>query len=461
MDIIILIGVLALILLILFIYYFTVLRKPKKLKEMKALVNAGKYDPAISGLQKIVKENNFDFEAHKLLGDAYLKTGKKKLAIVEYRFAEKDMSSQSLDYETEVRKNLADLLEETEDYKGALEEYLLVIKANPKDAASMYKAGTLFIKLKNIEKALQYLKAAVAVNPNESDYQFELGKIFYKLNSFSEAIEHLEACIKLNGRHFEAYLFAGYCHKDLQDYGKAQEYFTIAERSKENKAEALLQNGICLTNLGNYSKVISELGRAIKLTGQINPETLNKIRYFLANAYEKQNKITDAIEQWEKIMKNNPKFRDVAAKMEQYESVRESDYLKDYMTSSAEIFSDMCQRIVSEGMQFSINDSQLQGNELVDIGVRETTAMLSKPVLRLFRFSRQNTPVSYSFLRSSLDILKANNYQICIVVSVSGFDVKAKEFATSRPFQLIKGETLNSWLTMLDNGQQIELKTES
>ena len=89
-PIITLIIILAALIIGLLIYYIKILANPQLLKNIEKDIQSGQYNSAIKKLQTIIKKNNFDYNAHFLLAKAYMLSGNNKMAIVEFRIAEKN-----------------------------------------------------------------------------------------------------------------------------------------------------------------------------------------------------------------------------------------------------------------------------------------------------------------------------------------------------------------------------------
>lgn len=454
-----LIGLLVILIAGLGVYYFKIIMSPQKLKEIEKVINTKQYPQAIKSLQAIIKSNNFDYDAHRLLGKCYMLSGNPKMAIMELRQAEKDIENRPISYETEIRENLASLYEAAGDKKEALQEYILLLKSDSKNGGLFFRVGKIFSELGSDDKALQYLRMAAKLEPGNSEFCFVLGKTLYLSGQNIDAITELTNAVRIDSRNFQACYFLGMALKEQQEFGKAIELFESAERERDLTTKAILAKAICYTQVGNYVKVISEITRGLRLSSKSDPDTMLSLRYFLANAYEIQREIGSAIEQWEAIHKENPKYKEVPAKLEQYKAIRQSDSLKDYMCESVADFSQRCHKIV-EKMDLAIHEEKVINKETIDILAREQTKMMSKPILRLFRFTRISDPVPLDFLREALEFMKNHNAQMCIYASAAGFSSTAKNFANTRPFQLVEADLLNHWLMMAEKDQMIPLTSE-
>jgi tetratricopeptide (TPR) repeat protein len=367
------------------------------------------------------------------------------MAIVEYRVSEKNVDNEPSSYEIDIRTNLAKLLWDTNDFKEALEEFILLLKVDPKNADAYHMAGKCYIKLGAYDKAIQYFRHAIKYNPQLQDAYFDLGLALYESQALAEALNEFIYSIKFNPKNYRAYYYMGAIYRQLQDYAKAIECLNIAERDKEVQVQSILNKGTCYLALGNIPKTIEELVRGIKLHTAID-NTLFMMRYYLAEAYEQKKDVTSAIEQWEKISAHNSKFKDVGAKLEQYSDIRASDILKDYISSPISEFQNICNQVI-KAMELTVVDSTIINNDEVHITAREASKMVGKTLLKLVIFTRINEPVPEEKVRASLDLFKSMNAQMCIIFSNSGYTRGAREFANTRPFEVYDSKKINELLS--------------
>ena len=445
-GILVLLGILVLTILILGVYYVRLLTKPQQLSSIAKDIETKNYALAIKRLQAILQRNPEDHEAHRMLAKAYQGSGNIKMAIVEYRFAEKGVDHEVAAYEIDVRSSLAGLLHDNKEYKEALEEYVLLLKIDPKNAEAYHKAALCYQKLGAFDRAVQYFKLAVKANPQLQEAYFDLGVALFEAENYQEALNELAFSIKYNPKNYRAYYYMGVIYRNLQDFVKAVECLDAAERDKEVQVQAIMYKALCYVNIGNLAKVIEECTRGLRIH-TASDQTSHILRYTLAEAHETRKDITSALEQWEKIYSQNPKFRDVASKLEQYQDVRASDVLKDYMSSPAPQFQQLCQRVV-DALGLVTVDARLIHNDEVQVTARESTKMVGKTLLKFLIFTRYNEPLNEAQLRGYLDLMKTMNCQITILFSNSGFNRQAREFGSSRPFEMFDAKKINELLTL-------------
>ena len=361
--------------------------KKKKLDVIKNYIRNQDYKKAMSSLKAIINKNQFDYPSHKLLGDVYSLTNNKKLAIVEYRFAEKGIQSEPIAYEVELRRHLSSALEENGNQKEALEELLLLLKIDEKNPELFYSIAKFYFKLGNSEKSINYMYMAVNLDPKNHKSYYELGMILYKSSRYVNAIDAFNKCLKINKDDLDAYYYLGSSYRQVQDYKNAISALNIAERKKEYRANAFLNKGICYIQLGNEAQAIDELTNSLK-HNKTNDKSKLFAHYYMASIYEDKGEIINAIDHWEQIHRIDNHFKDVVLKLNHHQDLRSSDFLKEFMICSLNDFKEMSKQILSQ-MEFDIHDFRdTDDNEnIICIAKEETKTMLgTRSVLKYLIF---------------------------------------------------------------------------
>ncbi|HMB00955.1 MAG TPA: tetratricopeptide repeat protein, partial [Spirochaetota bacterium] len=421
--------------LILIIYISRFFIQPKKLDDVEKEINSGQTTTAIRKLRNLLRKQPENYKAHYLLGKANKKNKNNQMAIMELHQAEKGIDNETTDFEINVRRLLSDIHMENNDYKSALEEYLLLTKIDTDNKKVFYNIGRIYKSKNHYRKAVSYFKQATQIDSNFSPAYYELGVCLYETANYSEALTQLSKCIKLNKKNYYAYFYLGLIHKQLQDNNKAIEFLEQAERESSIRSKVVLNLGICHIAIGNLPKAIEELTRALKIHTSRDNILLN-IRHFLAMAYEQSNDLVPAIEQWEKITAQSPGYKGVDEKLNQYNDLRHSDSLKEFINSSLADFQKLCSRIV-EQQNLTLHEINRINNEKITIVGREASNMIAaKAQLKLFIFSRENITITEKDIRNYLQLMKNNNCSLAYIYSINTFNASAKKFAENRPIEL-------------------------
>jgi tetratricopeptide (TPR) repeat protein len=202
-------------------------------------------------------------------------------------------------------------------------------------------------------------------------------------------------------------------------------------------------------------RAIPDLERAVNVITDEGAQDSLYARYFLGICYEKIRELDKAIAQWDKIYAQKKNFRDVGAKLAQYQELRSDDNIKDYLTSAPGDFMELCKMVVNQTMALQVqNEKKLSdGCEIVAIENDSAKWRNTRKMPRLIRFYRSPDPVDEPKVRSILDDAKEKNIARTAIVTSAEFTRAALDYANSRPIELFNKEKLQTMLQGLNTAQ--------
>jgi tetratricopeptide (TPR) repeat protein len=420
---------------------------PKRVDGISELIKRGKAQTAIKAAKALLAKDPRNADARYILGKAYLADKKDELALIEFKTLTESGNLGEQTPEEEFRRELARLFAKNKKDEDALKEYILLIKLNPQNADYYYEAGKLFSERNRSDMAANYLKKAAELSPRDPEIQLELGKLLYKSKNLAEAKPALERSLKLK-YDATAYYYLGKIQKDGKDFQGAIATLEKAARDQNFRLRALLERGSCYMSLNAPDKAIPDLERAVR---SISAETAQEslyARYFLAMCYEKTREMDKAIAQWDKIHAVKQGFRDVEAKLAQYQDLRTDDAVKDFLSSNQQGFMAICTKLISSGLSLQVKQARSipDGGEFVAIENDSEKWRNTRKMPRLIRIYRSPDLVDDSKIRSILDDAKAQNMVRAAVISSSGFTGSALEYAESRSVELFNKDKLQALL---------------
>lgn len=423
---------------------------PKKLATLANLIKQGKNAPVIRSAKQIVAKEPRNFEAHYLLGLAYLNENKNELALMEFKTINQIGSFSALCPEPEFREKIASLYRKFNQPEEALKEYLLLIKKNPERADYYYNAGELFEERNRTDKAINYYRKTIELDPRHSNAHYKLGILLYRSKKPVEAKDELEKAIKIKPDNYQAYFYVGRLLKEGHDYVGALHAFEKAQRDPEQKLKSLVERGVCYMSMNNLENAITELERAVKLSQNDSSSETLYAHYFLGLCYEKLRNIDKAIENWEMVYSKKANFRDVAEKLSQYHDLRQDDKIKDYITASMDEFFEICKAVAGK-MDLNIRDVNDIPNGCQIIAVEGNSKWRNaRKMPKLLRFLRTPDLIPESTVRGMHEDMKKLSVTRGMIFSSSNFSRKAQEFAETRPIDLVDGEKLQGLLKKVD-----------
>jgi tetratricopeptide (TPR) repeat protein len=424
---------------------------PMKLTQLQLLFNQNKLPLVIKSAKKIITKEPRNHIAHYLLGRSYLLEGKPDLALIEFQtvnfighFDPRFVT------EVEFRSMIAELFTTFNQHEEALKEYLLLIQLDPTVSDYYYKAGLLFEERSKTDAAIGYYMKAISIDRSHPGAHLQLGLIHYQQKKIIEAKAELEVALSNSADNSKAHFFLGKIQKDIHDFVSALHHFDEAQNDPQFKIKSAIEKGITYMSMNNVDKAITELQRAVSMSKADTGNDILYSRYFLAECYEKLRNIEKAVEQWEKIYEKQPVFKDVAAKLSQYQELRVDDRVKDYLTVGKEDFINICKSVVS-AMNLEVHDVTEINNGCQVLAVEsESKWRNARKMPKLIRFYRISDMVKDSTVRAMQEEMRKMNITRGVIVSSSGYSKIALDFAESRPIDLIDKDKLRELLQKAD-----------
>jgi tetratricopeptide (TPR) repeat protein len=440
-----------------FLIFFVIksLAAPQKVEALGGLIKKGRTQTAIKAAKRIITRDPKNAEAHYHLGTAYHKEGRDELALLEFKSVNQIGISGKNIPEIDFRQLLAQLFIRFKQGEEALKEYLLLIKLMPNRAEYYYWAGKLFTERNRIDMAENYLRKAAELSPRDGKIHYELGVMLYKGKKAREAKSALEVALKYQNDNAQIHFFLGKIQKDAKDYTAAAAAFEKAARDAEFRIRALVERGGCFMALNAPERAIPDLERAVNAITDEGAQDGLYARYFLGLCYENIRELDKAIAQWDKIYAQKKNFRDVGAKLAQYQELRSDDNIKDYLTSPPGDFMELCKMAVNQTMALQVqNEKNLSdGCEIVAIENDSAKWRNTRKMPRLIRFYRSPDPVDEPKVRSIMDDAKEKNIARAAIVTSAEFTRAALDYANSRPIELFNKEKLQAMLRGLNTAQ--------
>jgi tetratricopeptide (TPR) repeat protein len=416
---------------------------PKRVDQIAGFLQRGKTQVVIKAAKAILAREPKNADARYFLGKAYLLEKKEDLAFTELKSLSQSGAAGDFIPEEDFRQEVAQLYVKNRQTGEALKEYILLIKKRPDKAEYYYWAGKLFTERARLDMAQNYLRKAAELAPRDAKIQFELGVMLYKTKNNVEAKDALERSLKYQADNAQAYFYLGKIQKDAKDYSGAITILEKAARDPAYRLRALVERGGCYMTLNAIDKAIPDLERAVKSITEEGAQESLFARYFLAMCYEKNRDMLKAVEQWDKIHAQKIGFKDVEAKLNQYQDLQNDDAIKDFLSAGNQEFMELCKNMVKTALGLTVKTVQAipDGVELI---AGEDSNSRKPP--RLIRIFRSPNMVEDGKVRSILDDIKRHNMGRAMLMASAGFTRPALDYAESRQVELLGKDKLQSLL---------------
>ena len=419
---------------------------PKRTDQLSEFLQRGKTQAVIKAAKAILEKEPKNADVRYFLGKAFLMEKKENLAFVEFKTLSQSGAMGDYIPEENFRNELAQLFIKNRQAEEALKEYILLIKMAPEKPEYYYWAGKLFNERNRPDMAQNYLKKAAALAPRDARIQFELGVMLYNNKNAVEAKDALERSLKYQGDNAQAYFYLGKIQKDSRDYTDAIATLEKAARDPAFRLRAMLERAGCYLAMNSIDKAIPDLERAVKaITAENNQDSL-LARYYLAACCEKTHEMVKAIEQWDAIQSVKPGFKDVEAKLAQYQDMKEDDAVKDFLSARNQDFTEICKNLVIAALGMAVKSVKSIPDGVELVAIENTTSRKPPHLVRIYRSPELTGD---SKIRSILDDAKRQNMGRAVLMSSSGYTRPALEYAESRPIELFGKDRLQKLLKNL------------
>ncbi|WP_290577301.1 tetratricopeptide repeat protein [Ketobacter sp.] len=284
---------------------------------------------AIPDLRAVVNANPENIQALKWLGLAYIMNGDAELAIQMLK-AVVNLQPRDLP----ARMQLASLYHDNEQTAKAIEQYQLCEKIAPDDQVVKQKLVSVYLAADNSHNARAYSEKLVAMDPNNPLYPLYLGlasqldadhqmaityfdqslqlkpgalepmsakvRSLIALNQLDEASRWLDSVVNSVENNSPAYNFKGEIHLAKKEYQSANQAF--AKALDIYPGWWLPYRNLMLSALaqGDKTKAIQVLEQGVEAS-----KGSARLRLELARLYESESRVDDAIEQYEKVMRDD------------------------------------------------------------------------------------------------------------------------------------------------------------
>ena len=106
-----------------------------------------------------------------------------------------------------IYERIAWIYAKEKNFNKAIENYLQVIKINPRSYSSYNNLGNIMFVLNNIDKAIEFYKKSIEINPNQVDARINLGIAYYYQGKINLAAEEFNEVLKIDSKNEKAIFY--------------------------------------------------------------------------------------------------------------------------------------------------------------------------------------------------------------------------------------------------------------
>jgi len=167
-------------------------------------------------------------------------------------------------------------------FKEAVRIFEEVENINP-DAGIAYKI-TVFVAMKDTEKAVEQVRRNIARNPGSARGYMVLGSIFENQKDYPRAIREVQRGVSVEPGNVRAILYLGKLHEIVGDYRRAMILYQDACDRKPRFVPALFAQGALLDITGKKREAADKYRAVLEISDNYVP-ALNNLAYLCASGY--------------------------------------------------------------------------------------------------------------------------------------------------------------------------------
>ncbi len=290
--------------------------------------NSQMIDLAIAEFLKIVALEPKSLEDRLLLGQLY--TVKHDAAKAEAQFK----AAQSIEPASEdVVLNLSRLYAESGDVKRSA-ELLEAVPVSDRTTKEEFALGAAYEQLKETKKAIAAYQRSVDMEPENLDAARSLAQALLADNQLNEALKQFQQVVDSDPEDVSSLVRISEIQRRQGNYAEALVTVRKATAKAPDSLEAGYNEGLLLDVLGRYDEAVTAYQKMVELTDHANgaytqEEKANRSVFLerLASVYHEQNKTSEAIATYQKIIDLGPEYakRAYPGELETYRDARMFD----------------------------------------------------------------------------------------------------------------------------------------
>ncbi|MCP4131583.1 MAG: tetratricopeptide repeat protein [bacterium] len=414
-------------------------RIPAKIRKAEEYMETEEYSKASEIIKKILEKKKDNVPARYIRGQLLTRQNQYLMAIAEYNSILAIPGFNKQIKELDVHYRLAQLYSETKNYTKEIEEYKIILTFNADDINANHRIGHAFYRQNDHRRVKDHLMKAVILDPKLIDCYLPLGVSCYKISDYEKAEQYLVKSLEQRGDHTEAEYYLGSIYQMGKNYESAVSMFENARKNRKYLTLSLYSLAEMAFDKNQYGQAIDYLEQGLK---QLKEKTDHAYayRYMLAECYELENKIEEAVYHWKKVAADNANYRSTNLKLESYSEILENNNLMSIFTASLEELQPTIVEIIS-GLNYNIvSKEKINPNEYKYKAYN--IKRINDPPLLIY-FNRTTREISEGQIMDFYKKINEEKSKSGIYIATSKFSLRARSSATSKMIELFDSEFVN------------------
>jgi len=424
------------IIIAVFILFFRSFQLPSKIRKAEELIEEGDFSRASSIVKTILDKKKDYVPAIYIRAKLLMRQNQYLLAISELNNILALPDFNKFIDELEVHYHLAQMYSETKNYQKEIEEYRIILTFNPDDLQANYRIGHALFRQKNYKKVTEHLSRVVALEPQRKDCYLPLGVSCFHTGEYDKAEPFLLKSLDVPGDHDEARFYLGSIYSMKKDFSNAIAMLEQARKDRRFLVKSLHLIGEMYHEQQKYDLAVEFLEQGLKFLKEKTDEAY-AYRYLLAECYEAENLIKEAMHHWEKIAADNPGYRSVKMKLESYRNVLSDDHLMGMFTASMEDLQPLIVEIISSLNYNIVSKERISSNEYQYKAYN--IKRINDPPL-MIAFNRTTREITEGQINEFQKRIATEKCKSGIFVTTGRFSLRAKSASSSKLIDLYDAE---------------------
>jgi len=433
--------------------FLTSLFATKTLKKFKLKSNLQKeYQEGnkvniVNTLLMLIEKDPYDFNSRLKLAKIYMELKNYREAVIQLNEVLKFGHGNPDFNEKEINYRLAECYMKLNDIKEAYKTYAIIRKIDPDDPNAYINLGRIEFERGNTKRAIAYMSKAHEINPEDKEIAKELGQVLIQAKLFTEAINVFQTALSNDPEDPETNYYMAELMSIYNNSKEAIKHYYKSKNDPRFTVKSLISIAKILIKFKKLEEANRVLSAALKFP-QLKRDEMLDIRYEIGEVCVLQKDIQKAIQQWERILSYVSNYRDVNAKLEQYEQTKSNLNLRRYMMSSPIEFSVICKKIALEfAKNVVIIKSEQQKDSSVEILVQAIYKDASVTIL--FKFFRGASNIGQFSVREFYEKCRELKAKLGVCFTTSGYTDEAIDFSVGRVIELYDKNVLLRFLEKL------------
>jgi tetratricopeptide (TPR) repeat protein len=133
---------------------------------------------------------------------------------------------------------------------------------------ALYNMGFANLKMKNVDKAIEYYEKSLAMGPENVNTLYYLARAYLEKKENAKALAQLKKVVAADPKFQDAEYQLGLLYEEQKNYPLALGAFRRAVKVDSSNIDAQLHLGLCLVNLGEKD----EGAKNLEIVARIDPQ---------------------------------------------------------------------------------------------------------------------------------------------------------------------------------------------